>query len=185
MTERKNVYEAMIIFDSNRYARERAGLPAEIEKMIQAGDLMTGAGSVKTADVITPYVEEISGQFNWKRRIKVVFDAGNGAAGPAMHRLIERLNCDAVELFFEPDGHFPCHHPDPTVEENLEQLKEAVHKHGADLGLGRSVTPSPLADIDSLSPRWAKFEQCRVGQVVIDNHICFSQSALSANPLDG
>jgi phosphomannomutase/phosphoglucomutase len=107
----------------------------EILKMIQAGDLISGEGSVKAADVITPYVDEIAAQFHWKRRIKVVLDAGNGAAGPAMHRLLERLNCDAVELFFEQDGRFPCHHPDPTVEENLEALKEAVHKEGADLGI--------------------------------------------------
>ena len=107
----------------------------EILGLIQAGDLMTGAGSVRTAEVITPYVDEIAAQFNWKRRIKVVVDSGNGAGGPAMHRLLERLNCDAVELFFEQDGRFPNHHPDPTVEENLEHLKEAVHKHRADLGI--------------------------------------------------
>jgi phosphomannomutase/phosphoglucomutase len=107
----------------------------DLLKLIQSGDLMTGQGSVKTADVITPYVDEIAKQFNWQRRIKVVVDAGNGAGGPAMHRLLERLNCDTVELFFEPDGRFPSHHPDPTVEENLEQLKEAVKEHGADLGI--------------------------------------------------
>ena len=61
--------------------------------------------------------------------MKVVIDAGNGAAGPAMHRLLERLNVDATELFFEMDGRFPNHHPDPTVEENLEHLKRAVSEH--------------------------------------------------------
>jgi phosphomannomutase/phosphoglucomutase len=107
----------------------------DILKLIQTGDLMTGQGSVKPADVVTPYVAEIAKQFNWQRRIKVVVDAGNGAGGPAMHRLLERLNCDTVELFFEPDGRFPSHHPDPTVEENLVQLKEAVKEYKADLGI--------------------------------------------------
>lgn len=120
----------------------------EILRMIQTGDLMTGSGSVKSADVITPYVDEIAGQFNWKRKIKVVFDAGNGAAGPAMHRLIEKLNIEAVELFFEQDGRFPCHHPDPTVEENLEQLKEAVHQHGADLGIAFDGDSDRIGAID-------------------------------------
>jgi phosphomannomutase/phosphoglucomutase len=96
---------------------------------------MTGQGSVKPADVVTPYVAEIAKRFNWQRRIKVVVDAGNGAGGPAMHRLLERLNCDTVELFFEPDGRFPSHHPDPTIVENLVQLKEAVKEHKADLGI--------------------------------------------------
>ena len=43
----------------------------------------------------------------------MVVDAGNGAGGPAMHRLLERLNCDTVELFFEPDGRFPSIIPIP------------------------------------------------------------------------
>ena len=120
----------------------------EILGLIQAGDLMTGAGLVKTAEVITPYVDEIAAQFNWKRRIKVVVDSGNGAGGPAMHRLLERLNCDAVELFFEQDGRFPNHHPDPTVEENLEHLKEAVHKHGADLGIAFDGDADRIGAVD-------------------------------------
>ena len=61
--------------------------------------------------------------FVWDRRIKVVVDAGNGTAGPVMRRLLERLNCDASELFFEMDGRFPNHHPDPTVPANLRQLQ--------------------------------------------------------------
>ena len=69
---------------------------------------------------------EIASQFHFARRIKVVIDAGNGTGGPVMHRLLEKLNCDATELFFEMDGHFPNHHPDPTVVENLSSLSEAV-----------------------------------------------------------
>ena len=84
---------------------------------------------------MTPYVEEVASQFKFARRVKVVIDAGNGAAGPAMHRLLEKLNVDATELFFEMDGRFPNHHPDPTVEENLEDLKRAVADSGAELGI--------------------------------------------------
>jgi phosphomannomutase/phosphoglucomutase len=62
-------------------------------------------------------------------------DAGNGTAGPVMHRLLEKLNCDATELFFEMDGHFPNHHPDPTVLENLEPLIARVREQGASLGI--------------------------------------------------
>ena len=116
--------------------------------LIQTGDLMTGLGSLKTADVITPYVDEIAAQFNWKRRIKVVIDSGNGAAGPAMHRLLEKLNCDCVELFFEQDGRFLNHHPDPTVEANLEHLKAAVHQHKADLGIAFDGDSDRIGAVD-------------------------------------
>lgn len=120
----------------------------DVLKLMQSGDLMTGKGSVKQADVITPYIDEIARQFNWKRRIKVVVDSGNGAAGPAMHRLLERLNCDAIELFFEQDGRFPNHHPDPTVEENLEDLKKAVRQHQADLGIAFDGDSDRIGAVD-------------------------------------
>ncbi len=107
----------------------------ELRKLIEAGDLAHGKGSEKTYDIITPYVNEISSQFQLSRRVKVVLDAGNGTAGPAMHRILEKLNCEPTELFFEMDGHFPNHHPDPTVPANLEKLISAVARQGAELGI--------------------------------------------------
>lgn len=107
----------------------------ELRSLIETGDLDSGNGSSREFDIVTPYVEEISGQFEFGRRIKVVVDAGNGAAGPAMHRVLEKLNVDATELYFDMDGRFPNHHPDPTVEKNLEDLKKAVVSSGAELGI--------------------------------------------------
>lgn len=102
---------------------------------IQAQDFEKGAGRVGAEDVIPDYVDAVACGFDFKRRIKVVFDAGNGAGGPAMKRILERLNVDAVEMFFEPDGRFPNHHPDPTVPENLHHLMERVKADKADLGI--------------------------------------------------
>ena len=123
-------------------------MAALADLLIQTGDLIAGQGSLNTADVITPYVDEIAAQFDWKRRIKVVIDSGNGAAGPAMHRLLEKLNCDCVELFFEQDGRFPNHHPDPTVEENLDHLKAAVKEHKADLGIAFDGDSDRIGAVD-------------------------------------
>jgi phosphomannomutase/phosphoglucomutase len=120
----------------------------ELRHMIDKRDFLTGAGAEKTCDVITPYVEEICRQFQFPRRIKVVFDAGNGTAGPAMSRILKRLNCDAVELFFEMDGHFPNHHPDPTVPANLAHLIDAVKKHGADLGIAFDGDSDRIGAVD-------------------------------------
>jgi phosphomannomutase/phosphoglucomutase len=107
----------------------------EIRRMIERGDLATGAGSHHTLDVIPAYVDEITKQFHWSRRIKVVVDAGNGTGGPTMRKILERLNCDPVELFFDLDGTFPNHHPDPTVPKNLTHLIAAVKEHHAELGI--------------------------------------------------
>jgi phosphomannomutase/phosphoglucomutase len=111
-----------------------------VRRLIESRDFERGRGSHSAIDIVTPYVDEISSQFKFDRRIRVVVDAGNGTAGPAMHRVFEKLNCeklncDVQELFFEMDGHFPNHHPDPTVPENLTQLVNAVKVGKADLGI--------------------------------------------------
>src|SRR5688572_24791253 len=85
----------------------------DLRRLIEAGDLDSGQGSAREYDIVTPYVDEVAGQFRFDRRIKVVLDSGNGASGPAMHRLLEKLNVEATELFFDMDGRFPNHHPDP------------------------------------------------------------------------
>ena len=65
-----------------------------------------------------------------------------------MRRILERLGVDAVELYFEMDGRFPNHHPDPTVVENLADLKEAVRRHGAELGIAFDGDADRLGAID-------------------------------------
>src|SRR5580658_4936469 len=120
----------------------------ELRHMIETGDLDRGEGSEAYADCVTPYVEEVAAQFHFARRIKVVFDAGNGTGGPVMHRLLEKLNCDAAELFFEMDGRFPNHHPDPTVPANLAHLRDAVKQHDADLGIAFDGDSDRIGAVD-------------------------------------
>lgn len=107
----------------------------QVLKLIQGSDFESGAGTLKAVDAATPYVEEIASQFQFSRRVKVVLDAGNGTAGPVFHRILEKLNVEPVELFFEMDGRFPNHHPDPTVPGNLRDLAKAVRKEKAELGI--------------------------------------------------
>ncbi len=120
----------------------------EIRRMIESGDLDRGAGSEITADVATPYVEEVAAQFRFPRRIRVVLDAGNGTGGPVTHRILERLNVEAVELFFEMDGRFPNHHPDPTVPRNLETLIARVLETKADLGMAFDGDADRIGAVD-------------------------------------
>ncbi|MBZ5578706.1 MAG: phosphomannomutase/phosphoglucomutase [Acidobacteriia bacterium] len=120
----------------------------ELRRMIETGDLARGAGSSSTADVVTPYVAEVSSQFRFPRRIKVVIDAGNGCGGPVMHRILENLNVDAAEMFFEMDGTFPNHHPDPTVPENLEALIAKVRATHADFGIAFDGDTDRIGAVD-------------------------------------
>ena len=79
----------------------------DVPKLIQIGDLESGAGSVQTVDAVTPYVDEVTSQFKFSRKVKVVFDAGNGTAGPVLHRMLEKLNVEATELLFRDGRPFP------------------------------------------------------------------------------
>ena len=81
------------------------------------------------------YIEEVSSQAIGLKKMKVVLDCGNGAAGEIAPRLMRRLGHDVIELFCEIDGNFPNHHPDPGKPENLHDLIINVQKHGADLGI--------------------------------------------------
>jgi phosphomannomutase/phosphoglucomutase len=121
----------------------------EILKLIQTNDFETGAGTVKAVDAATPYVDEVAAQFaSLPRKMKVVFDAGNGTAGPTIHRILERLNVEPIELFFEMDGRFPNHHPDPTVVSNLAHLQDAVRKNKAELGIAFDGDSDRIGAVD-------------------------------------
>ncbi|MGA2434378.1 MAG: phosphomannomutase/phosphoglucomutase [Bryobacteraceae bacterium] len=120
----------------------------EILAIAERRDFESGEGKLEAVDVTTPYVEEIAAQFRFARKIKVVADAGNGVAGPALHRLFEKLNVEPVELFFEMDGHFPNHHPDPTIPENIAQLIEKVKETDAELGLAFDGDADRLGAVD-------------------------------------
>ncbi len=118
-------------------------------RLIQTRDFETGQGSVKEVDATTPYVEQVASQFTaLPRKVKVVFDAGNGTAGPTIHRILEKLNIEAIELFFEMDGRFPNHHPDPTVVSNLKHLQDAVCADKAELGIAFDGDSDRIGAVD-------------------------------------
>ncbi len=119
-----------------------------LRALIETGDLTAGDGVEEQVDAVTPYVDEIAAQFSWPRRLRVVLDAGNGTAGPVMHRLLEKLNVEATELFFEMDGRFPHHHPDPTLPENLAALIDAVRRAGAELGIAFDGDSDRIGAVD-------------------------------------
>ncbi len=126
----------------------------DVRRLIEARDFATGDGTRhsqgvhQSMDVIPAYLDELSPQFNFPRRVKVVVDAGNGTAGPVIHQLLKRLNVDVTELFFEMDGRFPNHHPDPTVPANLKHLQDAVRAQKADLGIAFDGDSDRIGAVD-------------------------------------
>jgi phosphomannomutase/phosphoglucomutase len=93
-------------------------------------------GSVRSEEIVDRYVDDVVKRVGkMPRRMKVAIDAGNGAGAIVAPKLFERLGVDAIPLFWESDGTFPNHHPDPTVIENLEDLIAAVRSQKAELGI--------------------------------------------------
>jgi phosphomannomutase/phosphoglucomutase len=77
-----------------------------------------------------------------------VVDCGNGVASVVAERLLQRLGADVVPLFCESDGSFPNHHPDPTVLENLEDLRNEVRRTGAELGIAFDGDGDRIGTVD-------------------------------------
>ncbi|MCM2335156.1 MAG: phosphomannomutase/phosphoglucomutase, partial [Anaeromyxobacteraceae bacterium] len=120
----------------------------EILRMVQRGEFATGQGRVTAHDIVTPYQDYVAGNLRLgPRKLKVVVDAGNGTGGIAVP-IFERLGFQVVPLFLEPDGRFPNHHPDPTVEKNLEHLKRKVLETGADVGIAYDGDSDRVGAVD-------------------------------------
>ncbi len=107
----------------------------KLREMIEKRDFIEGKGSVQEKEIIPAYQEYVEKAFRFKRKLRVVVDSGNGTAGLVAPKLIRDLGHDVIELFSEPDARFPNHHPDPSVEKNLQALIETVREKQADVGI--------------------------------------------------
>jgi phosphomannomutase/phosphoglucomutase len=123
-----------------------------LKKVVTEAPPAVEAGQVEELDIISRYVqwvtEKISIPSGLAKPIKVVLDAGNGTAGLVAPRLLRALGCEVVELYCEPDGNFPNHHPDPTVAKNLEDLIETVERERADFGVGYDGDSDRIGVVD-------------------------------------
>jgi phosphomannomutase / phosphoglucomutase len=101
-----------------------------------AGQGAASRGEVRTAEVIDRYIADVVQRTGpLKRRIKLVYDCGNGAGALVAPQMFKALGVTGRGLFCESDGTFPNHHPDPTVPENLEDIIHAVKQDGAEIGI--------------------------------------------------
>jgi phosphomannomutase / phosphoglucomutase len=107
-----------------------------LKQIIEDKDYLNGSGTTREIDILTPYVERYAREFKDLKAIPVILDCGNGAAGCIVRRLYESIGLKPTILFEKPDGRFPNHHPDPTVEKNLTFLIEEVRRTKARVGIG-------------------------------------------------
>jgi phosphomannomutase len=119
----------------------------ELGRMAEAGDWEEGAGSVSDETVMDRYVDRLLADFEGKP-FRIGWDAGNGSGGPVVERLVKRLPGEHHTLYTEVDGRFPNHHPDPTVEANLEDLKRLVLREGLDFGIALDGDADRIGVVD-------------------------------------
>ena len=125
----------------------------ELGRRSSAGEWVDGSGSVEDRDVIDAYIDRMLEALDGidpasLAGLKVGWDAGNGAAGPALEKLAARLPGEHHMLFTDVDGEFPNHHPDPTVEENLADLRNLVAEKSLDFGVAFDGDGDRIGAID-------------------------------------
>ena len=110
----------------------------QLDKINRAQDFIDAEGSVENIDLIDDYVDRIlqnSLVKNSSKKLKIAWDAGNGAAGEVMRRIALKINADNHLLYEKIDGNFPNHHPDHSVEKNLSDIKKLIAQNNSDLGI--------------------------------------------------
>jgi phosphomannomutase len=126
----------------------------QIGRRAQAGEWADGSGGVETREILNEYIERLlvgleGIDHETLAGLRIGWDAGNGAAGPALEALTARLPGEHHLLFTEVDGSFPNHHPDPTDPANLEDLKRLVAEKNLDFGVAFDGDGDRIGAIDS------------------------------------
>ncbi len=122
----------------------------DIYQLINNNDFASAAAGEKTSyDILSEYTDYVTENIEMgSRKMKVAVDAGNGTGGRVAVPIFKRLGCEVTELYCEMDGHFPNHHPDPTVPEALEDLIQTVKNSELDLGIAYDGDSDRIGVID-------------------------------------
>jgi phosphomannomutase/phosphoglucomutase len=135
----------MMLGGATLHGEEIQALRVRIEKQV----FTSGKGTFKQQNVLDAYVKRIADDVKIARSLKFAVDYGNGAAGAVGPQLFMALGQKPLQMYAEVDGTFPNHHPDPSKEENLEDLRLEVDKNKFDLGLAFDGDGDRVGVIDS------------------------------------
>ncbi|MGC8491874.1 MAG: phosphomannomutase/phosphoglucomutase [Syntrophobacteraceae bacterium] len=147
----------------------------EIQKLaeiMRSEQFIEAEGKLDSFDIVTPYSKFVTENVRLDRKLRVGVDAGNGTAGPVATAILERLGCEVHPIYCDMDGAFPNHEPDPTVMENLRDLRELVFREKLDLGIAYDGDADRLGVLD------------HQGEVVFGDKlmIIFAREILSRRP---
>ncbi len=106
-----------------------------LRDIVKKKQFASDVGHRLQTDILDDYVADVVSKVKISKPLKIVIDCGHGAAGIVAEKLYQSLGLEVITLFGRVDGHFPAHHPDPSVDANLQDLIHAVKTHGADCGL--------------------------------------------------
>ncbi len=131
-----------------------------------------GRGEVLRKDPLQDYADDIGNRVTLgPREVFCVVDAGNGSAGPVARKVLDKIGAKYKGIFFEPDGNFPNHHPDPTRIDNLEHLISEVTAAGADLGIAFDGDADRIGVVDSSGkPVWGDELQTVFWREILPKH---------------
>ena len=117
---------------------------------IKKEEFLSGSGILSTYDVKADYLELIKKSIDIKRKLKVVIDCGNGTTGIIVKDVFDMFNLECDYLYSKSDGNFPNHHPDPSLEKNMESLKRRVVELNYDLGIAFDGDGDRVGIVDNL-----------------------------------
>lgn len=107
----------------------------EILSLIMTQEFVEGSGSITNKNILPLYIETIKKDINLNSPLDIAIDCGNGAASIIAKEVYEAIGCNVISLYDELDGNFPNHHPDPSKEENMTDLRELVLRQELKAGL--------------------------------------------------
>lgn len=151
------------------------------------GNFISGSGDIEGVEIEDEYVDRLLqdcvlsedessliddlDEFEPKRKLRIAWDAGNGAAGQVMEKLSDRISADNFLLYSEIDGTFPNHHPDPTVPANLTDLISLVEKEACDLGIAFDGDADRIGVVDDEGEIiWGDQLMCFYAREVLADH---------------
>lgn len=124
-------------FSFDEYTNARGIMVKDLKTYIDKGVFKKGEGTLETREIKEDYIKYINDHLKFgKKRIKVVLDPANGVSTTIARNIFEKQNIDLIVINEKSDGSFPNHHPDPSIEENLKDLKTKVLEVKADIGIG-------------------------------------------------
>jgi phosphomannomutase/phosphoglucomutase len=117
-------------------------------RRMRRGAFHAGEGKASSRIILPAYIEELAARARLARKPRFAYDPGNGAAALVCKQLFAAMGLSPVALFDEPDGTFPNHHPDPTVEANMADLRRSVAEHGLEFGVAYDGDADRIGVVD-------------------------------------